>query len=362
MATSGTGVDRGESLRWKFVLGVGAAVSPPTSLLPDHGQPGTLYQAVGVLAGRSASWSASAIHRPADRASWYLLATGAACLHPGRRRREHLCGHPPRASAVPRRPPTPSTWPATRSSSPASCASAATPTLRPTGGLRRRRHHGHRGPGHLVALPDERLRPRPVADHARDAGDRWPIRSWTSPLVFVVFRSLLFGGSKPTVPPAAGRRPRGHAPGRLRPRPVGPAHHGYATGNPVDALFLLGYLLLGAAALHPSVGEAVPLAPNRSRTSTPPGRRPAPIPVVAFAGFIPPSILLVASCPRPRGRCDRAVRHLPGRLRPHLPADDVAHRADHRADQRDRGARPRPRGVPPPTGRPRSRPASPGLP
>ncbi len=64
----------------------------------------------------------------------------------------------------------------------------------------------------------------------------------------------------------------------------------------VDAGFLVAYVLIGAAALHPSVGEAVPVnpkpAPSVYQRATNGRSR---IPAVVFAGFVPPSILLVAS-------------------------------------------------------------------
>jgi diguanylate cyclase (GGDEF)-like protein len=71
-------------------------------------------------------------------------------------------------------------------------------------------------------------------------------------------------------------------------------HNAYATGNPVDGLFLFNYLLMGVAALHPSVvgrpgndrGDAAERREVNSR------RR---MPFVALAGFVPPIILLVAA-------------------------------------------------------------------
>ena len=66
--------------------------------------------------------------------------------------------------------------------------------------------------------------------------------------------------------------------------------------NAVDAGVLIAYALIAAAALHPSVGEAAPETPKATpsiyRRETNGRQR---IPMVAFAGFIPPSILLVAS-------------------------------------------------------------------
>jgi diguanylate cyclase (GGDEF)-like protein len=114
-------------------------------------------------------------------------------------------------------------------------------------------------------------------------------------LVFIVFRSLLFGSSK------------GFFCKLLAAALIAMfladfvydllvLHGSYQTGNPVDALFLINYVLMGVAALHPSIGQRVPVpkkqVPNVYRRETNGRSR---IPVVAFAGFIPPTILLVAS-------------------------------------------------------------------
>ena len=65
-------------------------------------------------------------------------------------------------------------------------------------------------------------------------------------------------------------------------------HGTYATGNAVDAGWLINYCLCGVAALHPSISAARP-----ARTELPDARRR--IPVLAMAGFVAPGVLLVAS-------------------------------------------------------------------
>jgi diguanylate cyclase (GGDEF)-like protein len=73
-------------------------------------------------------------------------------------------------------------------------------------------------------------------------------------------------------------------------------HNSYASGNAVDALFLVEYVLIGAAALHPSVAagifeaEAAGAASGGDETI---GRHR--LPVVIVAGFIPPTILVLAA-------------------------------------------------------------------
>ncbi len=76
-------------------------------------------------------------------------------------------------------------------------------------------------------------------------------------LVFIVFRSLLFGRAEQTIPQAAGRR--------LICMFLADfvydllvLHNSYQTGNSVDGLFLITYVLIGVAALHPSIGETPP--------------------------------------------------------------------------------------------------------
>lgn len=73
-------------------------------------------------------------------------------------------------------------------------------------------------------------------------------------------------------------------------------HGRYATGNAVDALFLLVSFLIGAAALHPSMAEVVaqapPPTPNIYERENDGRHR---VPVVAFGGFFPPTLILVAT-------------------------------------------------------------------
>ena len=71
----------------------------------------------------------------------------------------------------------------------------------------------------------------------------------------------------------------------------------YATGNAVDGLFLLKYVLIGAAALHPSMADdPVPAPEQRANIYVRENDGRHRIPMVAFAGFVPPSLLLVAIC------------------------------------------------------------------
>ena len=64
-------------------------------------------------------------------------------------------------------------------------------------------------------------------------------------------------------------------------------HGSYTTGNPIDAGWLINYVLLGAAALHPSMAAKFSADPGRVTDS---GRR---LPLVALSGFVAPAILLL---------------------------------------------------------------------
>jgi diguanylate cyclase (GGDEF)-like protein len=66
-------------------------------------------------------------------------------------------------------------------------------------------------------------------------------------------------------------------------------HGSYSTGNPVDAGWLIGYVLVASGALHPSVAD---LLDESSRPSALDQRR---LPLVALAGLVSPTILLVST-------------------------------------------------------------------
>ena len=114
-------------------------------------------------------------------------------------------------------------------------------------------------------------------------------------LLFILFRALLFGESRRTFHKLLAAA--------MIVMFVGDfiydllvLHNGYDTGNPSDALFLIEYVLIGVAALHPSVAggtseaEAADVVSNRQVASD--RHR---MPIVIVAGFIPPTILVVAT-------------------------------------------------------------------
>jgi diguanylate cyclase (GGDEF)-like protein len=66
-------------------------------------------------------------------------------------------------------------------------------------------------------------------------------------------------------------------------------HNSYSTGNPVDAGWLIAYVLLAVAAWHPSMERIA--SPSVAASSTFNRRR---LPVVALAGFVSPAIVLIS--------------------------------------------------------------------
>jgi diguanylate cyclase (GGDEF)-like protein len=79
-------------------------------------------------------------------------------------------------------------------------------------------------------------------------------------------------------------------------------HNSYTSGNAVDALFLIEYVLVGVAALHPSIAariseaeaEAEAEAADAVSSSEEVSNRHR-MPVVILAGFIPPTILVLTA-------------------------------------------------------------------
>jgi diguanylate cyclase (GGDEF)-like protein len=72
-------------------------------------------------------------------------------------------------------------------------------------------------------------------------------------------------------------------------------HNSYATGSPVDGLFLFNYLLMGVAALHPSMADRPGADDRRDAAKRREVNSRRRMPFVALAGFVPPIILLVAA-------------------------------------------------------------------
>ena len=278
---------------WKCVLGGGLCLVVAYFVLP--GQPGkdVAYSVIGlgavvcVLAGIR-------LHRPADRLGWYLVAVAVLCFVVGDGT-EYLHTSVLRADL---------SFPSVADA----CYLAGYPFLF-VGVLRLARNPNHSGQREdyadaaivavgALAVSWQFLISSYVHDPSLGALGTvvllaYPIMDIA--LLFVVARALLFGDARQPFEKilAAALLIMFAADFSYE---LVTMHGTYAVGNPVDALFLVDYLLIGVAALHPSMGEPVAvvpkLAPNIYRRE-PNGR--GRIPVVAFAGFVPPSILLVCS-------------------------------------------------------------------
>lgn len=278
---------------WRYLLVLGLTLVAAYLLVPGSSTQRALYLAVGVLS-LVCIVAGIRLHRPHDPPAWYLLALGMAANLSGDllSRLDHVPSH----------------------------ATSAHPTARTACYLA----------GYLLVFaavirigrgPDRRRRREDDADAAiitlgvlalawyffmgafahngpTTADGRFALLSYALldiGLVFVVLRSLVFGA-------AASPFRRILATGLLLLAASDLAAgwtvlHGRAgSWHAVGAGFLISYLLIGVTALHPSMAEGAEIAPrpvpNVYRREPNGGGR---IPVVAFAGFIPPTILLLAS-------------------------------------------------------------------
>jgi len=278
---------------WKYVLGGGLCVVAGYFALPGATSQDAVYQFIGV-ASVVCILIGIRLHRPEDRLSWYLLAVGGTFFTLGDGA-ENVYGVILHQSV-----PFPSVCDAFYLAGyPFVFAGVLRLTRNPDHGTRREDY----ADAAIVALGAlalswHFLMNSYVHDPSLTTLGKLVILAYPImdiALIFVVFRSLLFGASKQMF--------RKILAAALIAMFVADftydllvLHNSYQTGNPVDALFLVNYVLMGVAALHPSIGEMTPVpepqTPNVYRRESDGRSR---IPVVAFAGFIPPTILLVAS-------------------------------------------------------------------
>jgi diguanylate cyclase (GGDEF)-like protein len=277
---------------WKYWMISGGLVIAGYFALPGATSQDVVYQVMGVAAV-AAILIGTALHRPADRLSWYLLAMGTALFTMGDAAQNtyglvlhrsvpfpsvgdglYLAGYPFIFAGIIR---------LTRSSNRAARREANTDAaIMAVAGLavwwqflvNAYVHNASlTGSGKLVTLA------YPIMDVV---------------LIFIVFRALLFGRGTQTF-----HRMLAVALGAMFVSDfiydLLVRDNRYATGNAVDALFLAEYVLIGAAALHPSMAEATDPTPElRANIYVRQNDGRHRIPVVAFAGFVPPCLLLVA--------------------------------------------------------------------
>ncbi|HXW39150.1 MAG TPA: diguanylate cyclase, partial [Acidimicrobiales bacterium] len=114
-------------------------------------------------------------------------------------------------------------------------------------------------------------------------------------LVYVVFRALVFGLEVRPYHGVIAAALLGLFAGDFS-YGVAVVRGSYHPGSPIDAWYLLMFVLVGVAALHPSVGRPIPVQPRRVpnvyQRDTREQRR---LPLVAVAGFVPAANLLITS-------------------------------------------------------------------
>ena len=114
-------------------------------------------------------------------------------------------------------------------------------------------------------------------------------------LVFIVFRALVFGDSRTTSHKLLAAAMTVMFIGDFT-YDLLVLHNSYQTGNACDALFLVEYVAVAVAALHPSVADTCApenaTSKDRARRELSTRRR---IPIVMLAGFIPPTILIATA-------------------------------------------------------------------
>jgi diguanylate cyclase (GGDEF)-like protein len=281
------------STAWKYALIGGMCVVAVYFALPNETSQDIVYSVLGsasvvcILVGIR-------LHRPKDRLSWYFLALAGTCftlgddassfynllLHvsvpfPSFADALYLAGYPFLFAGVLRLTRNPN-----RSYRRENYADAAIVSM---GALAISWHFLMNSYVHDATLTTFGM----LVDLA------YPIMDIA--LLFILFRALLFGESRRTFHKLLAAA--------MIVMFVGDfiydllvLHNGYDTGNPSDALFLIEYVLIGVAALHPSVAggtseaEAADVVSNRQVASD--RHR---MPIVIVAGFIPPTILVVAT-------------------------------------------------------------------
>jgi diguanylate cyclase (GGDEF)-like protein len=278
---------------WKYWVITGVAVTAGYFAAPGPAGRAVIYLAIGV-GSAAAILIGTLLHRPQDRLSWYLLALGALCFALGNSVQSTY------GLILHRALPLPSAGDALEL--------IAYPLIF-AGLLRLTRRPGHadqredNADAAIVAIAVLTLWWQFVMHaYVHDSSMvldgklvtlAYPVMNVL--LVFMVCRTLLFGRAlRPLHKFLAASLVTLSVAEMLHDLLV--LHGRYSGGNAVNALFLLSYVLLGAAALHPSMAEAVAPLPRRApniylREND--GRHR--VPVVAFVGFVPPSTLLVAS-------------------------------------------------------------------
>jgi len=278
---------------WKYALVGGLCMVAGYFVLPDATSQTVLYSALG-MASVACILIGIRLHRPTDRLGWYFLALAGACftlgddagtfyssvLHvsvpfPSAADALYLAGYPFLFAGVLRLTRSPN-----RSVRREDSADAAIIAI---GALAISWHF----------LMNSYVHDSTLNTFGMLVNLAYPIMDIA--LVFLVFRTLLFRASKqPFHKFLAAAMMVMFVSDFTYDLLV--LHNSYTPGNAVDAGFLIEYVLIGVAALHPSMAAGIPdaegagaagsskVASNRHR-----------MPAVIVAGFIPPAILVLTT-------------------------------------------------------------------
>jgi diguanylate cyclase len=269
---------------WKWVLGVGMAAVAGYFTLPGVAAKDAAYSVIGIAAVVTVL-VAIRVRRPIERRGWYFLAAGNGCfvlgdgvydiylfiLHravpfPSVADALYLLGYPFILAGVRR---------LTRTQAGAARESYADAAIVSIGALALSWHF----------LMGSEATSTTMITFAKLVTIAYPMMDLA--VFFIVLRALLFGNSRESVHKLLAASILSMLVADFV-YDVLAQHGSYATGNPVDAGWLIAYVLLATAAGHPSAARST-AEPTAGAGA---GRRR--LPVVALAGFISPTILIVS--------------------------------------------------------------------
>ena len=273
---------------WKWVLGVGAAAIAGYFALPGTAAKDVGYSLIGTAAV-IAVLVAIRVHRPADRAGWVLLAIGnlGFVLGDGVYDVYQFVLHRP--------VPFPSVADALYLGGYPFVFAGVRRLARVRGGSARESYAdaGIVSIGALAVswhfLMGSEVHASAMSTFAKLVTMAYPVMDIV--VLFIVLRGLLFGNARRSVHKLLAASILSMLVADFI-YDLLVQNGNYSTGNPVDAGWLIAYVLLAVAAVHPSMAQ-----PTHDAIATD-GFDRRRLPIVALAGFISPAILLLSEVSR----------------------------------------------------------------